>query len=77
MWPSLMVKKVMMYFGNKRSLSITTKMLALEDGKFGAQIKLKNPESQEIVSGIVSGPGKQRDLKKKIFSIEFFYLPIY
>ena len=37
-------------------------MVALEDGKFGAQIKLKNPESQEIVSGIVSGPGKTKGI---------------
>ena len=62
--PSLMVKKgddVYLVI-EKGSLSITTKMLALEDGKFGAQIKLKNPESQEIVSGIVSGPGKTKGI---------------
>ena len=62
--PSLMVKKgddVFLVI-EKGSLSITTKMVALEDGKFGAQIKLKNPESQEIVSGIVSGPGKTKGI---------------
>ena len=62
--PSLMVKKgddVFLVI-ERGSLSITTKMLALEDGKFGAQIKLKNPESQEIVSGIVSGPGKTKGI---------------
>ena len=62
--PSLMVKKgddVFLVI-ERGSLSITTKMVALEDGKFGAQIKLKNPESQEIVSGIVSGPGKTKGI---------------
>ena len=62
--PSLMVKKgddVFLVI-TRGSLSITTKMVALEDGKFGAQIKLKNPESQEIVSGIVSGPGKTKGI---------------
>ena len=62
--PSLMVKKGDDVFLTieRGSLSITTKMVALEDGKFGAQIKLKNLESQEIVSGIVSGPGKTKGI---------------
>jgi flagellar basal body P-ring formation protein FlgA len=30
---------------------------AMQDGRFGEQIKLKNPESGRILSGVVKGPG--------------------
>jgi flagella basal body P-ring formation protein FlgA len=36
--------------------SITARVDALQDGKMGEQIRLKNPESGRILSGIVTGP---------------------
>jgi len=36
--------------------SITARVDALQDGKMGDQIRLKNPESGRILSGVVTGP---------------------
>lgn len=43
-------------------LNISTTMIALENGKLDQQIKLLNPESNETVRAVVSGPGEARGL---------------
>jgi len=40
--------------------SITARVDALQDGKMGDQIRLKNPESGRILSGVVTGPNTAR-----------------
>ena len=41
-------------------LTITARVDALQDGKMGEQVKLKNSESGRLVTGIVSGPNAAR-----------------
>lgn len=41
-------------------LSITARVDAMQDGKMGEQVRLKNPESGRLVSGIVTGPNAVR-----------------
>ncbi len=41
-------------------LSITARVDALQDGKMGDQVRLKNPESGRLISGIVTGPNAVR-----------------
>ena len=43
-------------------LNISTTMIALENGKLDQQINLLNPESNETVRAVVSGPGEARGL---------------
>jgi flagella basal body P-ring formation protein FlgA len=43
-------------------LNISTTMIALENGKLDQQINLLNPESNEAVRAVVSGPGEARGL---------------
>jgi flagella basal body P-ring formation protein FlgA len=43
-------------------LNISTTMIALENGKLDQQISLLNPESNETVRAVVSGPGEARGL---------------
>ena len=55
---ALMVKQgqiVMLSVGNKDEFFISTRMEALQDGRLGEQVKLKNPESGRQVSAIVTG----------------------
>ena len=42
--------------------SITARVDALQDGKMGEQIRLKNPESGRILSGIVTGPNAAKGI---------------
>tara|TARA_B110000305_G_C19465809_1_gene657833 strand:- start:17318 stop:18466 length:1149 start_codon:yes stop_codon:yes gene_type:complete len=65
--PSLMVKKgdsIVLRSGSG-FLSITTTMIALENGKLDQQINLLSPESNETVRGVITGPGRARSLKSK------------
>lgn len=41
-------------------LSVTARVDALQDGKLGEQVRLKNPESGRLVPGIVTGPNAAR-----------------
>ena len=41
-------------------LSVTARMDALQDGRMGEQVRLKNPDSGRLVSGIVTGPNAAR-----------------
>jgi flagella basal body P-ring formation protein FlgA len=62
---ALMVKQgqtVMMSVGNSTDFQITVRMEALQDGRMGEQVKLKNPESGRQVSGVVTGPNTAKGL---------------
>ena len=55
---AVMVKQgqiVMLSIGEKADFQITVRMEALQDGRLGEQVKLKNPESGRQVSGVVTG----------------------
>lgn len=56
--PSVMVKKgqlVTIQIGVSSVMSITAQLLALQNGRMGETINLKNPESGRILSGVVTG----------------------
>ena len=66
--PSLMIKKgdsVILASGSGL-LSITTTMVALENGKLDQQIDLLNSESNEKIRAVITGPGRARSVKSKI-----------
>ncbi len=48
---------VQILMGQGQGFQIAARVEALQDGRFGEQIKLKNPESGRILSGVVRGPG--------------------
>jgi flagella basal body P-ring formation protein FlgA len=48
--------------GNSKDFQITIRMEALQDGRLGEQVKLKNPESGRQVSGVVTGPNLVKGL---------------
>ncbi len=48
--------------GQGNGFSITARVEALQDGKIGEQIRLKNPESGRLLTGIVTGPNTARGL---------------
>jgi len=57
--PILLVKKgqmVTLSINGENRFVISAQLEALQDGKLGEQVKLKNPESGRIVSGVVQGP---------------------
>jgi len=57
--PILLVKKgqmVTLSINGDNRFVISAQLEALQDGKLGEQVKLKNPESGRIVSGVVQGP---------------------
>jgi len=62
---AIMVKQgqvVMLTIGEKAEFQISVRMEALQDGRLGEQVKLKNPESGRQVSGIVTGPNTAKGL---------------
>ena len=55
---AVMVKQgqtVMLSIGNPSDFQISIRMEAMQDGRLGEQVKLKNPESGRQVSGVVTG----------------------
>ena len=55
---AVMVKQgqsVMLSIGNKSEFQISIRMEAMQDGRLGEQVKLKNPETGRQVSGVVTG----------------------
>jgi flagella basal body P-ring formation protein FlgA len=46
-------------------LSITTTMIALENGKLDQQINLLNPESNEKIRALITGSGMAKSLQSK------------
>ena len=62
---ALMVKQgqvVMLTVGNTAEFQISVRMEAMQDGRMGEQVKLKNPESGKQVSGVVTGPNTAKGL---------------
>lgn len=58
--PTTLVKRgqmVQILIGQGQGFQIAARVEAMQDGRFGEQIKLKNPESGRILSGVVRGPG--------------------
>ena len=53
---------VMLTVGQGSGFSITARVEALQDGKMGDQIRLKNPDSGRYLSGVVTGPSAARGL---------------
>ena len=56
--PSVLVKKgqmVSFQVGQSTDFMITATVQALQDGRMGEQIRLKNPDSGRILSGVVTG----------------------
>lgn len=56
--PSVLVKKgqmVSFQVGQTANFMITATVQALQDGRMGEQIRLKNPDSGRILSGVVTG----------------------
>ena len=53
---------VILTVGQSGGFAISARVEALQDGKMGEQIRLKNPESGRILSGVVTGPNAARGL---------------
>ena len=57
--PSVLVKRgqlVQLSIGVSQGFMVSARVEALQDGRMGEHIKLKNPESGRVLSGIVKGP---------------------
>lgn len=58
--PAILVRKgeaVSMSVGSPDSFVITVRLEALQDGRLGEQIKMRNPESGRTLTGVVIGKG--------------------
>ena len=55
-------QSVLLTVGQGSGFSITARVEALQDGKMGEQIRLKNPDSGRLLSGVVTGPNAARGL---------------
>jgi flagella basal body P-ring formation protein FlgA len=55
-------QSVVLTVGQGSGFSITARVEALQDGKMGDQIRLKNPDSGRSLSGVVTGPNAARGL---------------
>ena len=53
---------VILTIGQSSGFAISARVESLQDGKMGEQIRLKNPESGRILSGVVTGPNTARGL---------------
>ena len=63
--PTVLVKRgqlVLMSVGQTQGFQISARVEAMQDGRFGEQIKLKNRESGKILSGLVNGPNRVEGL---------------
>lgn len=57
--PAMLVKRgqlVQLSVGHNQGFSVSVRVEALQDGRMGEQIKLKNPESGRVLTGVVKGP---------------------
>jgi flagella basal body P-ring formation protein FlgA len=57
-----MGQQVMMTVGNSADFQIRVRVEALQDGRMGEQVKLKNTESGRNMSGVVTGPNAVKGL---------------
>ena len=55
-------QSVLLTVGQGSGFSITARVEALQDGKMGEQIRLKNPDSGRLLSGVVTGTNAARGL---------------
>ena len=53
---------VILTIGHSSGFAISARVEALQDGRMGEQIRLKNPESGRLLSGVVTGPNTARGL---------------
>ncbi len=63
--PTLLVKRgqiVLLSVGQSAGFQISARVEALQDGRFGEQIQLKNRESGRLLSGQVMGPNRVQGL---------------
>jgi len=51
---------VLLTIGQSGGFAISARVEAMQDGKMGEQIRLKNPESGRIITGVVTGTGTAR-----------------
>jgi flagella basal body P-ring formation protein FlgA len=57
--PSILVKRgqlVQLSVGQSRGFMVSARVEAMQDGRMGEQIKLRNPESGRLLTGVVKGP---------------------
>jgi len=62
---ALMVRKgqtATMTLGQGQGFQVTVRVEAQRDGHMGEQIRLKNPDSGRLLSGVVTGPNAVRGL---------------
>ncbi len=62
---SILVKQgqsALMMVGQNSGFQITVRVQALQDGRMGEQIRLKNPDSGRLLTGTVTGPNAVRGL---------------
>jgi len=55
-------QSVILTIGQSGGFAISARVVALQDGKMGEQIRLKNPESGRIITGVVTGSSTARGL---------------
>lgn len=63
--PTVLVKRgqmVLLSLGQTTGFQISARVEALQDGRYGEQIKLKNRESGRLLSGMVKGPNQVQGL---------------
>jgi flagella basal body P-ring formation protein FlgA len=63
--PTVLVKKgqmVLMSVGQSSGFKISARVEAMQDGRYGEQIKLKNRESGRLLTGLVKAPNEVEGL---------------
>ena len=55
-------QSALMSVGQDKGFQITVRVEALQDGRMGEQIRLKNPDSGRLLTGTVTGPNAVRGL---------------
>ena len=53
---------ILLSVGAAGAFAITARVEALQDGRMGEQVRLKNPESGRFITGVVTGPNAARGL---------------
>jgi flagella basal body P-ring formation protein FlgA len=63
--PTVLVKRgqmVLMSIGQAQGFQISARVEAMQDGRYGEQIKLKNRDSGRMLTGLVKGPNQVQGL---------------
>jgi flagella basal body P-ring formation protein FlgA len=55
-------QSALMSVGQSSNFQITSRVEAMQDGRMGEQIRLKNPDSGRLLTGTVTGPNAVRGL---------------